>query len=135
MELFRAAYLRNTELLSNGDEEAAFAWIPERFEWHVLGDGLPEDVRIEVPPVLRGRAEVIAYFRELAAEWHWRPEPEEFLNPGDGTLVVRSVGAMRGAASGLRGTVRFRQVWHFDEHGVPSAVRERLDGYRLDDLR
>jgi hypothetical protein len=27
VERFRAAYLRNTELLNHGDQEAAFAWL------------------------------------------------------------------------------------------------------------
>jgi hypothetical protein len=60
---------------------------------------------------------------------------QEFIDPGDGTLVVRCVGTMRGRTTGLRGTVRFTQAWHFDEHTLPWAVRERLDDYRLEDIR
>jgi hypothetical protein len=135
LERFKAAYLRNSELLNHGAPEDAFAWIPEEFEWHVLADALPEDVRIEAPPVLRGREQVVEYFSELAADWDWRPEPQEFIDPDDGTVVVRSVGTMRGPTTGLRGSVQFTQVWHFDEHRLPSAVCERLDDYRLDDIR
>jgi hypothetical protein len=47
LERFRAAYLRNSELLNQGAQEEAFVWVPEAFEWHVLADALPDDVRIE----------------------------------------------------------------------------------------
>lgn len=132
---FRAAYLRNTELLNRGEQEAALAWIPPEFEWHVLADALPEEVRIETPPVLQGRAQVVGYFKEMAEDWDWRPEPQEFIDPGDGTIVVRSIGTLRGRATGLKGEVRFTQVWHLDERGVPRTVRERLDDYALEGTR
>jgi hypothetical protein len=131
---FRAGYLRNTESLHRGDPQAAFAWIPPEFEWHVLAEALPADIRPEAPPVLRGREEVVEYFGQLIEEWDWRPEPREFDDPGDGTVVVRAVGVLTGRATGLRGKVRFTQVWEIDEAGVPIRVRERLDDYRLEAL-
>ena len=42
--------------------------------------------------------------------------PQEVIDPGDDTLVVRSVGTMPGRTTGLRGTVRFTQAWRLHEH-------------------
>jgi hypothetical protein len=52
------------------------------FEWHVLADEVPDNVPIEAPPVLRGREQVVAYFRQLATDWDWRPEPRSSSTPG-----------------------------------------------------
>jgi len=135
LDRFIAGYRRNTELLHRGDVEKAFAWVPPELEWHVLADSLPEDIYVEAQPILRGREEVLAYFRQMAEDWDWRPEGREFDDPGDGTVVVRAVGTMTGRASGLRGEVRFTQVWVLGEDGVPVRVRERLDDYWLEGTR
>jgi len=127
--------LRNNASLKDDGPEAAFVWVPPDFEWHVLGDAVPPQVRIEAPPVLRGRGQVVSYFRQMADEWEWQPEAEAFDEPGDGTIVVSVRGALRGRASALTGVIQFTQVWYFDENGVPVQVRERLDDYYLDGTR
>ena len=132
LDRFRAGYLRSTEALHRGDAAEAFGWIGPGFEWHVLADSLPADVRPEAPPVLRGREAVIAYFVQLLEEWEWRPSPREFIDPGDGTVVVRAEGVLTGRATGLRGRVRFTQTWELGPDGIPSRVRERLDEYSLE---
>jgi hypothetical protein len=85
--------------------------------------------------VLRGREQVVAYFGELTEDWNWRPEGREFDAPGDGSVVVRAVGVLTGRATGLRGEVRFTQVWELGDDGVPIRVRERLDDYWLEGTR
>ena len=134
LERFRAAYLRNIEAMNHGELEAAFAWVSPELEWHVLADSLPADIRPDSPPVLRGRHEVIDFMRHWREDWDWSPQPVEFIDPGDGTVVVRAFGTLRGRASGLLGEAHFRQVWELDEDGVPLAVRERLDEWFLRDL-
>ena len=134
LDRFSAGYRRNTEALHRGDLEAAFSWIPPEFEWHVLADSLPGDIRPEAPPVLRGRAQVIEYFREMTEDWDWRPEPREFSDPGDGTIVVQASGMLRGRATGLRGVVHYTQTWELNADGIPVRVRERLDDYSLEGL-
>jgi hypothetical protein len=79
--MFRAAYLRNNELMNRGDVETALDWIPAAFEWHVLADAVPGQDRLEAPPVLGGHEQAIGFFREMAKEWDWRPEPPEFVDP------------------------------------------------------
>ena len=76
LDVFRAAYLRNNELMNRGEIEAAFEWVPSDFVWYVLGDALPGQDRLEAPPVLRGREAVIEFFTEMAEAWAWRPKPE-----------------------------------------------------------
>jgi hypothetical protein len=132
LDRFSAGYRRNTEALRRGDPAAAFAWVGPDFEWHVLADSLPADVRPESPPVLRGREAVIAYFEQLLEEWGWRPEAKEFIDPDDGTIVVKAEGVLTGRATGLRGLVSFTQTWELGPDGVPVRARERLDGYSLE---
>jgi ketosteroid isomerase-like protein len=135
LERFRAGYERNMAAVRDGDIERAFAWIPPDFEWHVLAESLPLDLRPEQSPVLRGPDEVLAYFRELSEDWNWRPEPKEFELQDDGTIVVHAVGHITGRVTGLRGEVRFTQIWELREDGVPVRARERLDDYWLEGTR
>src|ERR671923_1295618 len=72
LDRFSAGYRRNTEALHRGDLEAAFGWIPPEFEWHVLADSLPGDIRPDAPPVLHGREAVVSYFQQLIEDWNWR---------------------------------------------------------------
>ena len=135
LDRFRNAYLRNNALLNRGDLAAAFAWVPPEFEWHVMSDTRLDVLPPEAPPVLRGRGQVIDYFREVTTAWGWRPKGHEFEDPGDGTIVVRAAGVLRGGATGLASEVRFTQVWQLDEDGVPTSVRERVDDYFLHGTR
>jgi hypothetical protein len=134
LDRFRAGYLRNAEALNRGEPEAAFAWVPPELEWHVLADAPPE-VPIAPASVLRGREEVVRYFSQLIEEWNWQLHPREFVDPGDGTVVVHAVGTLTGRTSGLRGEIDFTQVWELREDGVPMRVRERLDDWSLQRLR
>lgn len=135
LQRFRAGYQRSTQALIDGDPERAFAWMPLEFEWHVLSESMPTDMRPERSPVLRGREEVVAYFKQLHEDWDWRPEGREFEDPGDGTVVVHAVGQITGRVTGLRGEVRFTQIWELGEDGVPVRARERLDDYWLEGTR
>jgi hypothetical protein len=135
LERFRTAYIRNNEALNRDGPELAFARLPADFEWDVLADALPPQLRIETPPVLRGPEQIVSYFKQTREEWDWQPHPEEFSDPGDGTIVVRVEGAITARATGLRGIIRFTQTWYFDEDGIPCKVRERLDDYFLEGTR
>jgi SnoaL-like protein len=134
LERFKAGYLRNADALNRHDVDTALGWIRPEFEWHVLGDAMPAEVRPLAPPVLRGPEEARTYFEHLLVDWGYRLEPHEFEDPGDGTVVVRAVGLIQGRASQLRGEVRFTQVWRLDENGWPVRADERLDDYFLEDL-
>ena len=134
LERFRERYLRNAAALNEGDVDTALHWVKPGFEWHVLADALPADVRPEAPPVLRGPDEAKSYFEHLVGDWGYSTEPQEFEDPGDGTVVVRATGLIQGRASRLRGEVRFTQVWRFDDTGWPVRADERLDDYFLEDL-
>jgi hypothetical protein len=135
LERFRTAYIRNNEALNRDGPELALARLPADFEWDVLADALPPQLRIETPPVLRGPEQIVSYFKQTRDEWDWQPHPEEFSDPGDGTIVVRVEGAITARATGLRGIIRFTQTWYFDEDGIPCKVRERLDDYFLERTR
>lgn len=73
--------------MNGGEAEAALGWVPHEFEWHVLGDALLGQDRLEAPPVLQGRQTVVEFFTEMAEVWGWRPEPQEFVDLGDGKIV------------------------------------------------
>ena len=134
LERFKAGYMRNADAVNRRDIDAAFGWISPGFEWHVLGEAMPADVRPLAPPVLRGPEEVRKYFEHLVGDWDYHLEPRSFEDPGDGTVVVHAVGVIQGRASRLRGEVRFTQVWRFDDSGRPVRADERLDDYFLEDL-
>ena len=131
LERFRVGYLRTTATLNAGDVASAFAWIPDGFEWHVLPEVLGDD-RPETPPVLRGRDQVIGWFKDLIEDWNYRLEPQGFEELDDGSVVVQAIGRITGRVTGLNGEVRFTQFWEFGDDGVPIRARERLDDYRLD---
>ena len=131
---FRVGWERTAAALAEGRVAEAFAWVPDDFEWRVLSESLPPAAGVLTQPVLHGREEVIEFFEHLHEDWAWRPEPREFQDPGDGTIVVRVVGLMTGRATGLRGEVRFTQTWELGPDGYPVRAREQLEDYRLEGL-
>jgi len=61
--------------MNGGEAEAALGWVPHEFEWHVLGDALLGQDRLEAPPVLQGRQTVVEFFTEMAEVWGGDPSP------------------------------------------------------------
>jgi ketosteroid isomerase-like protein len=99
----------------DGDLDAAFADLPDDFEWVVPGhpDG----------DVHRGRAAVTRFFRDWIDQWD-DPESEWHLEPtAPDTVLSVSITRGRGRASGVPVELRFVQVWTFrDEVPVRMVV-------------
>jgi ketosteroid isomerase-like protein len=123
LAVFEAVYRRNQEAFNNRDLDTAYGWLPQDFEWYALPVVLPP----HDTDMLVGPDEVREAFAKWLDEWDWRAEPEEFIDPGDGTIVVRCAGSLRGPKTGMRSTYRYMQVWELAPEGRPLRVRERLD--------
>jgi hypothetical protein len=129
--MFRAAYLRNNELMNRGDVETALDWIPARLNGTCSPMPCPDKIGLKRLPCWADAS------RRLDSSERWPrngtggPSPRSSLIPGDGTILVHASEVLRRPATGLGGRVRFTQVWHFDEDGMPAAVRERLDEHHL----
>ena len=79
------------------------------------------------PQVLYGESAVIEGFRQILDEFpDWRVEPQEFVEGGHDTLLVRNIGLGTGRGSGVPTRTEFTQVWRFRE-GRPVEVREYFD--------
>jgi ketosteroid isomerase-like protein len=77
--------------------------------------------------VAYGQHGVIEQFRALLEEFpDWRVEPQEFVEGGADTLLVRNMGLGTGRGSGVPARIEFTQLWRF-RAGRPVEVREYLD--------
>ena len=120
LEVFRDAYLRANEAFNSHDFENAFFGFHPEFSWHTVAD-------VPGPRVAYGQHGVIEQFRALLEEFpDWRVEPQEFVEGGEDTLLVRNVGTGTGRKSGVPTRTEFTQLWRFRE-GRPVEVREYLD--------
>ena len=120
LEVFRRAYLAANEAFNRHDFEGAFSGFHPEFEWHTVAD-------VPGPRTFYGEQGVIEGFRALLEEFpDWRVEPQEFVEAGDDTFIVRNVGTGTGRESGAPTRTPFSQLWRFRE-GRPVEVREFLD--------
>ena len=120
LEVFRDAYLRANEAFNRHDFEGAFTGFDPEFSWHTVAN-------VPGPQVFHGERGVIEGFRGLLEEFpNWRVEPQEFIEGGQDTLLVRNVGIGTGRESGVPTRTAFTQLWRF-RAGRPVEVREYLD--------
>jgi 2-amino-4-hydroxy-6-hydroxymethyldihydropteridine diphosphokinase len=119
LRTFRARYEATHEAFNRHDFEAAFARTPEDVEWRTIQE-IPG-----VPDVMRGRDEVIAFFRETLNEWpDWHTELEGFEEPAAGVILVAFVAHGTGRVSGASLSNRVVQAWDFRSR--PLRVTEYL---------
>ena len=120
VEVFRHAYLAANEAFNRHEFEGAFAGFHREFSWHPVAHG-------PGPSVLYGERGVIEGFQALLEEFpDWQVEPQEFIEGGSDTILVRNVGQGTGRESGVPTRTVFTQVWRFSE-GRPIEVREYFD--------
>ncbi|WP_082126571.1 methyltransferase [Allosalinactinospora lopnorensis] len=126
-ELIRASYAA----FRRGDIDAATALFDPGIEW-THPDGMEDyglgGTKKGIDEVRAFMARARTVFSEL------RQEPREFLESGDRVVVI-GVHHMRGARSGVTGTVRFVHTWrladgratHFEDHHDTYDVRRIVD--------
>ncbi len=117
---FRQTYLAATDAFNRHDFQAAFGGFGPELAWHTVAE-------VPGPRSFRGASEVIDGFRALLGEFpDWRVEPQEFIEGGRDTILVRNVGTGTGSVSGVPTRTAFTQLWRFRD-GRPVEVREYLD--------
>ena len=120
LEVFRRGYLAANEVFNRHDFENAFVGFHPDFVWHTAAD-------VPGPRVFQGERGVIEGFRALLEEFpDWRVEPQEFIEMGDDSFLVRNVATGTGKGSGVPIRTPFTQLWRFRD-GRPVEVREYLD--------
>jgi ketosteroid isomerase-like protein len=120
LEAFRRGQMPGIEAFNRGDWVQAFAGLPENFEFH-------PDPSVPDWRVLRGRTEMIRYFQSARDSFpDWRNDPQEYIDAGGGTVVVRSLLGGVGKVSGLE--VRQEVFYVYEtENGIPIRMREFFD--------
>ena len=120
LEAFRQAYLAANEAFNRHDFEAAFVGFHRDLEWHTVAE-------VPGPKVFHSRRDVIQAFRNLLDEFpDWRVEPQEFIEGGQDSILVRNLATATGQVSGAPIRQPFTQVWTF-RAGRPMRVREFFD--------
>jgi hypothetical protein len=117
LKAFRSASLKATEAFNRHDFDVAFATLPPDIEWHPLD-------KIPGAHLLRGRDEVISWFRQIVADFpDFRSQNLEFSEPVPGAFIVRFENEATGRASGaaVSGPAVF-QLW--EVAATPWRVRE-----------
>ena len=110
LQAFREGYAATRSAFNEHDFDAAFAGLPPDVEWHP-----PEEIP-GYPPVLKGRGEVIAFFKEVLNEWpDWRTEFLATAEPSPGLILVEYEATGTGRASGIPAKARMFQAWDFRE--------------------
>ncbi len=102
---------------NKGDFETAFAGLDPNVEWHsgswVLDGG-----------VLAGREEVIRLFVRALDAGDWQVEAVEFIDAGEGCVIVHQRGRSVGRTTRIGGTMDFFQLWETGPDGLVVRVRE-----------
>ena len=120
LRVFRAGWLHANAQFNEGNLEDAWGAMAADFEYRPPSN-------FPSPPVLRGPDQIIDYFRSVRkALPDSRGEPLEFLEAGDGRILVHV--RMSGAAprTDAEGESDLFQVWEF-EGDRPVRVREFTD--------
>jgi ketosteroid isomerase-like protein len=96
------------------DLDAAFAGVPDDFEWVVPGhpDG----------DVHRGRAAITAFFRDWIDQWEETDSDWQLEQTAPGTVLAITTTRGRGRASGAPVDLTFAQVWTFRDGGPVRMV-------------
>jgi ketosteroid isomerase-like protein len=102
---------------NSGDFERAFAALAPDVEWH-FGPWLFD------AQVLRGRAEVIAFYSRLREAGAWQVEAVEIVDAGQGRFMTRQRGRFEGRTSKLTAEQESFLVWELGAGGLVERVRE-----------
>ncbi len=122
-EIIRTSYAA----FRRGDVDGALAAFARDIEW-THPNGMSD---YGLSGMKKGHEEVRAFMAQARTVFsELRPEPEEFVESGD-RVVVFGTHHMRGARSGVAGTVRFVHSWrlsngkatHFEDHHDTADVR------------
>jgi ketosteroid isomerase-like protein len=102
----------------DGDLNAAFAALPDEFEWVVPGhpDG----------DVHRGRDAVTKFFGDWIDQWDEATSDWQLEQTGPDTVFALTTTRGRGRASGVPVELHFAQVWTF-VRGLPRRMVLHLD--------
>jgi ketosteroid isomerase-like protein len=117
VEAFATARREAQKAFNEGDFQTAFADLAPDVEWRLL-PSLPDT------GVLRGRDAVVDYFSRVRDAGDWRVEAVEFIDAGDGRVVIHQHGTGTGRASGIVLTLDFFQIWERDSDGLVVRVHE-----------
>lgn len=130
VDAFAAAMRAAQRAFNEGDFEAAFAGLAPDVVWEsgswVLDGG-----------VLAGREEVIRMFVRGQDAGDWQVEAVEFIDAGEGCVIVHQRGRAVGRTTKLSGTMDFFQLWETGPDGRVTRVREfesREDAVRAAEL-
>ena len=118
LRVFRQAVEERSRAWNEGDVRTACSAFPDELEYQ-LSPGWPE------ARVLRGREDVIAFFEDFQETFpDARTKSREFIEPGEGTVVVGFRVTGRGRSSGAGTEMEIWQVWELGERLTPTSVRE-----------
>jgi 2-amino-4-hydroxy-6-hydroxymethyldihydropteridine diphosphokinase len=117
LRAFRAGYVESQDAFNRHDFETAFAQLPQDVEWRTVHD-IPG-----VKDVMRGPAEVVAFFEEILETWpDWATQAESFEEPAPAVLLASLHAHATGRISGVPVQTGFVQVWDF--RSTPVRVTE-----------
>jgi uncharacterized protein len=120
LRTFRTAYEEGTKALNEGDIERAFGTLPDEIEWD-LPAILPDE------GTLHSRDEIVAFLKKTKEVFpDWRANPQEYIDAGNGRIVVRNLMSGTGQGSGVGVEGEIFQVWELRD-GVPVRMREFTD--------
>jgi ketosteroid isomerase-like protein len=116
-EAFARAHRAAETSFNAGDFEAAFAGLAPDVAWSMHPSLLESGT-------VRGRDAVIRYFRGVREGVDWRVEAQEFIDAGDGRVVVHQRGTATGRTTGISDDRDFFQLWEVGRDGLATRVRE-----------
>lgn len=117
LEAFAASRREAQEAFNRGEFKTAFAGLAPDVEWRLL-PSLPDT------GVLNGRDAVIRYFSGVADVGAWKVEALEFIDAGEGRVLIHQRGTGTGTASGITQSLDFFQIWEVSQDGLVRSVQE-----------
>jgi ketosteroid isomerase-like protein len=114
---FRESFEEGNRAWNAGDVERAYSALPDQLEYR-LSPTWPE------ARVLRSRDEVVAFFEEFQSTFpDARTASHEFIEAGDGTLIVGFRVTGSGRSSGAGAEMEIWQVWQVvtDDDGLTTT--------------
>jgi ketosteroid isomerase-like protein len=118
VEAFERTHRKSLEAFNRGNFDLAFSGLADDVEWHML------PILLETG-VVRGREAVLRYFHGVRDAIDWKLEAQEFVEAGEGCVVVHQRGIATGRTTGISsGNFDFFQVWEVGSDGLIVRVRE-----------
>lgn len=117
VEAFARAHREAQEAFSRGDFETAFAGLASDVEWHLLPSLLETGT-------LHGRDAVISFFRGIRDGIDWDVRAQEFIDAGEGRVIVHQHGEAVGRTTRIEGERDFYQLWEIGSEGRVIRITE-----------